>query len=180
MGRSNSSRQSIAVVVLLLIIVYAAVELIRIINSNFGQFSFHTREWNRDCTAADGRRVFLNDSEAICLDGSKPAYYIRQGFGDGQTKWNIFFEGGGWCYDLRACLRRSQTLVGTSKDYPSCLKSNKMKFYQDINQAKNPLMYNWNMVHIKYCDASSYAGDAVHTYQVMSYTDIFLSDSNIS
>lgn len=74
--------------------------------------------------------------------------------------------GGGWCYDLRACLRRSSTAVGSSRSYPRCLSEKDMKFYLSRDQSKNPLMYNWNTVHIKYCDASSYAGDAVHVYEV--------------
>jgi hypothetical protein len=26
-------------------------------------------------------------------------------------------------------------------------------------------MYNWNTVHVRYCDGSSYAGDTSHVYE---------------
>ncbi|MCB0369327.1 MAG: hypothetical protein KDD45_07700 [Bdellovibrionales bacterium] len=36
----------------------------------------------------------VNDPGALCLDGTKPAYYAIQG--DPQ-KFVLSFEGGGWC-----------------------------------------------------------------------------------
>jgi hypothetical protein len=40
-----------------------------------------------------------------------------------------------------------------------------MKFYLSHSEASNPMMYNWNAVHVRYCDGSSYAGDATVTYE---------------
>ena len=34
-----------------------------------------------------------NISDAVCMDGSKPAFYIRRGVMNGSDKWLIFFEG---------------------------------------------------------------------------------------
>lgn len=102
------------------------------------------------------------------MDGTKPVYYIRDGHGDGRGKWNIFFEGGGWCYNMDGCVERTKTLVGSSKDYPDCLTFNDMKYYQSGLKEKNPLMYNWNTVHIKYCDGSSYAGDSIVSHNGMN------------
>ena len=34
---------------------------------------------------------------AVCLDGSAPSYFWRDGFGNGTKSWMLFLEGGGWC-----------------------------------------------------------------------------------
>lgn len=44
------------------------------------------------------------------------------------------------------------------------------KFYESDLKHTNPHFYNWNMVHIPYCDSSSFAGDAVHEYKVRART----------
>jgi hypothetical protein len=33
----------------------------------------------------------------VCLDGSPAGYYYREGWGEGATKFLLFYEGGGWC-----------------------------------------------------------------------------------
>lgn len=40
------------------------------------------------------RKYTVDDPDALCLDGSKSAYYIKDG---NISKWIINFEGGGWC-----------------------------------------------------------------------------------
>jgi len=109
---------------------------------------------------------FVHHDNARCLDGSPPAYYIRKGYGEGRDKWIVFFEGGGWCYDLEQCYLRSKTILGSSKDYYAELPNDELKFYLSSNELVNPMMYNWNTVLVKYCDGSSYAGDAIQTYKV--------------
>lgn len=150
----------------------------------------------------------VSDPQAMCMDGSPPAYYYRQGFDGGEKKWHIHFEGqittedtiltpavtlssirsplmgkstqpfiserscacyigGGWCYSLRQCIRRSKTGLGSSvNQYDDCIQPQNVKYYQSMYKDKNPTMYNWNMVHVRYCDGSSYAGDAVVEYEV--------------
>jgi hypothetical protein len=41
-------------------------------------------------------KIQLDDSSALCLDGSKGAYYLARG---DTAKVLMFFEGGGWCGD---------------------------------------------------------------------------------
>jgi len=104
--------------------------------------------------------VLLTDSlkeGAACLDGSAPAYYIRPGTGTGANKWLLFHEGGGWCNSLNDCLGRSKTVLGSSKTYPPT--SNENGGYFSTSATENPLMYNWNVVYIKYCDGASFAGN---------------------
>ncbi len=39
-------------------------------------------------------KVVIDDPDAFCLDGTKPAYYVHQG---DKNKFILSFEGGGWC-----------------------------------------------------------------------------------
>ena len=116
---------------------------------------------------ADIRYLSLNTS-ARCIDGSAPAYYIRKGSGDGARKWIVFFEGGGWCYDLKQCFLRSKTRLGTTKNTPPKLFSYELGFYISEQPSVNPMMYNWNTVYVRYCDGSSFAGDATVMHGVSS------------
>lgn len=106
------------------------------------------------------------ESEAKCLDGSQPAYYLHRGSGSGKHKWLVFFEGGGWCYDLQQCYLRSKTTLGSSNEYPPHMTSEELRFYFSGSQVANPAMHDWNIVYVRYCDGSSYAGDATNTYKV--------------
>lgn len=54
----------------------------------------------------------LSNTNAKCIDGSSPVYYLRKGMDSGLQKWIIFFEGGGWCYNLEQCYSRSKTILG--------------------------------------------------------------------
>lgn len=77
----------------------------------------------------------------------------------------IHFEGGGWPYDIDQAFLRSKTDLGSSKKYPRCMKSSNMKFTLSNQQARNPMMFDWNIVYVKYCDGGSYAGDATVNYK---------------
>ncbi|XP_020210009.1 pectin acetylesterase 9 [Cajanus cajan] len=99
-------------------------------------------------------------TNALCLDGSLPAYHLDRGFGDGKDNWLLQFEGGGWCNDLKSCLERAKTRRG-STSY--------MSKFEDFNgilsnsATLNPGFYNWNRVKLRYCDGASFTGDAVFT-----------------
>ena len=118
-----------------------------------------------ECSSLQASRVYVTDTNAKCIDGSSPAFYIKNGSDYGINKWFVFFEGGGWCYTLSDCLTRSKGRLGSSKTYPKCMDNTDMKFYLSSERSRNPLMYNWNIVLVRYCDASSYAGNADINYQ---------------
>ena len=118
-----------------------------------------TEQYTR-CSPNDAQKHLVSYPGAVCMDGTKPAYYLRRGSGSGSSKWVVFFEGGGWCYTLAACAQRARTDLGSSVSYPECLHRNKIRYYLHHDAKKNPLMYNWNVVYVKYCDGGSYAGDA--------------------
>lgn len=54
-------------------------------------------------------RVFLNDADALCNDGSTPAIYVRPaGAALDASKWIIYLQGGGSCGNGGDCLKRWQ------------------------------------------------------------------------
>jgi O-palmitoleoyl-L-serine hydrolase len=115
----------------------------------------------------DYRKYFLSDSKSQCIDGTRAVYYLRIGSGTGQSKWHIHFEGGGWCYDLESCHYRSTTNLGSSKSYEECLSySFTNSAYFSSNETANPLLHNFNVVFVRYCDGSSFAGNDMQKYQV--------------
>ena len=111
-----------------------------------------------------GYLKYVDHREAKCMDGSQSAYYLSSGFGSGSNKWLIFFQGGGWCYDIERCCTRLRTRLGSSLKYAKQMDMNQV--YKSRVRSDNPLMYNWNIVYVPYCDSSSFAGDAVHEYKV--------------
>ncbi|RYH29052.1 hypothetical protein EON65_09950 [archaeon] len=125
------------------------------------------------CTESDAIRYFLPlTSGARCLDGSQPAFYWKKGTGSGKNKWLVFFDGGGWCFDLPSCLARSRTPLGSSRPppphapYPQCIFKDSLKHYLSPIRSANPMMSSWNIVEVKYCDGGSYGGHTDVRYNV--------------
>ena len=96
------------------------------------------------------------ESGAVCFDGTPPGFYFRSGNGSGKSKWIIYFQGGGWCYRIERCYRRSVTALGSSKFFRKTILLEGLL----SNQAKyNPDFYNWNSVFVAYCDGGSFTGN---------------------
>ena len=103
---------------------------------------------------------------AMCLDGSAPGYYIRQGSDASKTKWKFHFQGGAWCLSASDCFGRSQTAWGSSSTWPQWLShatdpgNNSLGFsgIMDANSTINPFG-DWNFVWVMYCDGSSYTSN---------------------
>ncbi len=118
---------------------------------------------NYDCGVNDALKYIVHENDAVCIDGSDPVYYLRKS----NTKSNnylVYFEGGGWCYDLSQCYARSTYSLGSSKHYPMCESKKHFIAYLDNNPDNNPTFYDWNIIYVKYCDGGSYASDAVAEY----------------
>lgn len=94
-------------------------------------------------------------SEAVCLDGSPPGIYLRNGSGNGNSKWIIFFGGGAWCHDRDSCYERSSTDIGSSKCLAPFLR---LEGLLSSDALYNPDFYNWNFVFVCYCDGGSFTG----------------------
>lgn len=96
---------------------------------------------------------------AVCLDGSPALYYLRPGVGAGASKWLIYHEGGAWCYSLEDCLERSRKRLGSSLYDPDTVSENVLATdYFSTEPSSNPLMWNWNLVFLRYCDGASFTG----------------------
>lgn len=101
----------------------------------------------------------INSDSAKCLDGTAPAFYYRKG--SLTTKWLIFFEGGGWCgtpdptTTLADCYSRSQTDLGSSKNYPSTSSFDQWGILSPL-YANNKYYYEYNKVFVKYCDGTGH------------------------
>ena len=101
----------------------------------------------------------LNPDTARCLDGSAAAYYFRPGTGSGANKWIVFHQGGGWCISLADCRARAATALGSSVNYTAELAMPDQLL--SSNATRNPMMHNWNVAYLTYCDGGSFVGDAV-------------------
>lgn len=105
------------------------------------------------------KKVLLTDSDALCLDGSKGAYYIIEG--KITDKFLISFEGGGWCgsatgltQTLESCLARSTTVLGSSTSYADTI-SQSTGILSDV--ADNHFK-DWTIARLKYCDGTGHQG----------------------
>ena len=121
-------------------------------------------------SAVDHDTVLLHVSESLaakCLDGSSPAFYARKGYGSGIDKWLVYFEGDGWCYDAEQCYLRSKSDMGGSKGlHPHRI----VPWFMNSDGSMNPPFYNWNTIHVPYCDGSSFSGNTKFSFQVCSPT----------
>jgi len=120
-------------------------------------------------------QMLAPESGALCLDGTPGGFYFRPGDGDGSSSWLVHFEGGGWCISDEDCLARSKTDIGSSKNWPSRGLPSMDGGAHGIlsnNPTINPDFYNWNMVHVNYCDGASYAGNVGGTY-VFNGTNLY-------
>ena len=52
--------------------------------------------------------------DAVCIDGTPPAYHLDPGYGEGKNRWIVDLEGGGWCDSVSACLFRKAGRLGSS------------------------------------------------------------------
>ena len=131
-------------------------------------------------------QTFMNTSNgALCLDGTAPDYYFRQG--TSPTKFHIFFEGGGWCADdqdivdefssscyVNTCVDRSKTSFGSSKWHSTSLDINnklvKSGFgYLSDNVTINPTLYDFNLAFVRYCDGSSFSSNVEEPVEFDEY-----------
>ncbi|XP_022792436.1 pectin acetylesterase 7-like [Stylophora pistillata] len=94
---------------------------------------------------------------AVCLDGSPPGIYFRNGTGSDRSKWIVFFQGGAWCHDAETCSERSSTALGSSKCYRRYLSD--VQGLLSSQTRNNPDFYKWTGVYVPYCDGSSFTGN---------------------
>ena len=101
-----------------------------------------------------------NVNSPRCLDGSAAGYYKRIGTDGGKTVM-IHLEGGGWCTSYEDCLARSNTDIGSSKNWPlsgvPSMDGGSNGMFSN-NCTINPQFCKVSMFHFNYCDGASHAG----------------------
>jgi hypothetical protein len=102
----------------------------------------------------------LNDTEssgAVCLDGTPSGFYFSPATNASNANdWQIYFQGGGWCYDKMDCWTRSSTNLGSSKAWK---KTGSMDGLLSSDCSQNPDFCNFNRVWMVYCDGNSFSGN---------------------
>ncbi|CAD8141946.1 unnamed protein product [Paramecium pentaurelia] len=104
---------------------------------------------------------YVNDDQAVCLDGSLGSYYFQKGYKEGKNKFLIHFEGGDLILGsseeeyFRNAILKQGTLYGSSlnralsQDFDGLLSQ---------NQSQNINFYNWNIIYINSCDGTGHQG----------------------
>jgi len=105
---------------------------------------------------------------ARCLDGSPGAFYLRPPATGNSTnnRFVIFLEGGGWCLSPADCVARSYSKYGSSLSYKegaSAPGSSSGYFDPPGGSHLGREFADATLVFVKYCDASSFAGNGAVT-----------------
>ena len=99
--------------------------------------------------------------DAVCLDGSMAAYYVRSGSANVPNSFRIFFQGGGWCISDADCFARSKTSLGSNTALPET-DPDPAGYCGASFLSQSPLMApgvsDWTGVYVPYCDGSSLTG----------------------
>jgi len=99
----------------------------------------------------------LSGRGAVCLDGLDAGFYFAPAADSSNANnWQIYFQGGGWCYDEMDCWGRSNGILGSSKDWPN--QSSLGGIMSDDCEV-NPDFCNYNRAQLAYCDGNSFSGD---------------------
>eukprot|EP00946_MAST-07B_sp_MAST-7B-sp1_P000728 g728.t1 len=114
--------------------------------------------------AASGQTVMnlylLNETErtkAVCLDGTPAGFYFSPATSEeAKDDWQIYFQGGGWCYNEVDCWGRSNTNLGSSTNWA---KTGSLGGLLSSDCTKNPDFCNMNRVWLVYCDGNSFSGN---------------------
>ena len=121
----------------------------------------------------------LSGNNEICLDGTPGVIYMRNGTGSGSRSFYIHYQGGGWCESPSDCAGRSRTHLGSSRGYEAGHLTGHIQNhgrgcpsggYFSTVQATNPLMWNWNVVYLMYCDGGSWTGSRSSPYRADNST----------
>ena len=104
-------------------------------------------------------------SGAVCLDGTPGGFYFSKATAAANANdWQIYFHGGGWCYDDKDCWHRSNSHLGSTKGAAATVTVGGL---MDSDCARNPDFCNFNRVFLIYCDGNSFSGNRDLPYPVV-------------
>ena len=102
---------------------------------------------------------------AANLDGTAPGFYVSPGVGAATSKFIIHIQGGGWCISLGDCYGRSQSTLGSSRQWRSSPQWENGDGGEhgmlSPDAAINPLFHDWTRVFVAYGDGGSWAGSVI-------------------
>eukprot|EP00051_Salpingoeca_urceolata_P017951 m.249285 g.249285 ORF g.249285 m.249285 type:complete len:251 (-) comp19087_c5_seq1:55-807(-) len=96
----------------------------------------------------------LAKHNAVCNDGTPSGYYMSRS-PTNSTKWVVYLEGGGLCYDLHTCKKRPELLISSST-WPKNLSAPGMF---SVNRTTNQFS-DFNKIVVIYCTSDLYSGTA--------------------
>eukprot|EP01135_Chromosphaera_perkinsii_P000815 Nk52_evm103s151 gene=Nk52_evmTU103s151 len=101
------------------------------------------------------------EKEALCLDGSVPAYYVDTV--EDSRDWIVVLEGGAFCSSQSDCKERSMGYLGSSE--PEILKTENVDqerpglYYLSADEVVNPTFHKFNKAFLHYCSGDVYTGN---------------------
>jgi len=104
------------------------------------------------------------DTGAACLDGSPYGFYFRPAK-TGSTRWSIFMQGGGWCYNEAECADRAGGHLGSSIGWPR--HEGGCQCYNADEEGLAPTD-DCNCLYLPYCDGASFSGHRDDPWPVLS------------
>jgi hypothetical protein len=112
--------------------------------------------------------ALVERSDARCLDGSNAGYYWSAGSGVNASKFIVFLEGGGWCFNATECALRAfkepgdepSGYLGSTVHAPLSLDPHGEGGHGILsdNATLNPDFHDWSVAMLNYCDGGSFAG----------------------
>jgi hypothetical protein len=98
------------------------------------------------------------DPNALCDDGTTPAFWVRPGYGSGINTWLIWFGGGGACESQAACASYVAHNSAPQLESSNGFLPTPGNGITSSSQTENPVLYNANTIYLHYCTSDTWAG----------------------
>ncbi|WP_170228831.1 pectin acetylesterase-family hydrolase [Polyangium fumosum] len=115
--------------------------------------------------------------KALCNDGTPGTYMIHRN--TTSTKWLIWLEGGGNCYDSATCAQRwnsSGNKLMSSKQLTTRFAQGTLEFPSrgvfSVDPNENPTFHDANVVRLNYCSSDVWSGDRAADPAAADVTDV--------
>jgi hypothetical protein len=99
------------------------------------------------------------DPNALCDDGTIPAFWVRPGYGSGVNTWLIWFGGGGACESLAACASYVSHNSAPQLESSNGFLPTPGNGITSSSQTENPVLYNVNTIYLHYCTSDTWVGN---------------------
>ena len=103
------------------------------------------------------------DPQALCNDGTVPAFWYRPGIGAGVNQWVIWLQGGGTCDDQTSCTQRGTKVQAARELTSNGFAATPGQGLISPKPSMNPSLHEANTVLIHYCTSDSWTGNHLAT-----------------